>query len=68
MDGGEILGGEGLGEFGKGSVGGEMGKSASRPRSLCTEYMWMLGWGIMVCWVEGYYGGLEVERWVGKVG
>ncbi len=43
MDGGESLRGEGLGEFGKGSVGGGMGKSASRPRSLCTEYMWMLG-------------------------
>ncbi len=45
MDGGESLRGEGLGEVGKGSVGGGggMGKSASRPRPLCTEDMWMLG-------------------------
>jgi len=42
--GARVWGGEGLGEFGKGSVGGgRMGKSASRPRPLCTEYMWMLG-------------------------
>jgi len=43
VDGGESLRGEGLGKFGKGSVGGGMGKSASRPRPLCTEDMWMLG-------------------------
>ncbi len=45
MDGGESLRGEGLGEFGKGSVGGG-GGWVSRPLDhdlFCTEDMWMLG-------------------------